>query len=770
MDRSDRLKKRIKISLLITLGCLLLYWAFCLPDDLFDSPTSTVVFDKDDYLLGARIAPDGQWRFPLADSVPFKFEAAILAYEDERFYKHWGVSVKAIARAVKQNISRGEVVSGASTITMQLMRMAGNRGERTYFKKIKEIFQATRAEVEFSKEEILNLYASNAPFGGNVVGLDAASWRYYQKPAFQLTWAEACALAVLPNAPGLIFPGRGIEDYQQKRDFLLKKLLKKKIIDKSTYEISLLEPLPDAPLKLPQEAFHLTSLADRKSNGEIVKTTVNRHLQARINHLLDKRMVSLNENQIQNAAVLVVQNSTGDVIAYVGNSNGSWNGSERANDMIRAARSSGSILKPFLYAQMLNLGMITPHELIPDIPTQYGDFAPKNFDETFSGAVKANEALSRSLNIPAVRMLHNYGVEFFYQDLQKWGFTTVNRGAEDYGLSLILGGAEISLWDLVNAYRTLALNCTDGEFSQIEYERETEKAPADNPINAASAWSTIKALEEVIRPEERSAWKAFGSSQKIAWKTGTSYGFRDAWAVGMNADYTIGVWVGNANGEGRPGLTGLNAAAPILFDIFNSFPAAKSFVEPVSDLSYESICSHSGMRANRNCSKTETREIPTSCSKNETCHFCKKVFLDAQGDHQVTAQCCPADSIVTESRFTLPPLQEWFYMKMNPSYQKIPPYSSDCFSSNENGKIKLIYPSPNSTVFLPREYDGEKERIVFKAVCDDPNSTLFWHLDESFQGSTSGIHHLEFDIDKGKHDITIWDEAGSDYSTTIVVD
>ncbi|MEM9052206.1 MAG: hypothetical protein AAGC47_09165 [Bacteroidota bacterium] len=238
----------------------------------------------------------------------------------------------------------------------------------------------------------------------------------------------------------------------------------------------------------------------------------------------------------------------------------------------------------------------------------------------------------------------------------------------------------------------------------------------------------------------------------------------------MNADYTIGVWVGNANGEGRPGLTGLNAAAPILFDVFNSFPATKTFTEPVSELSYESICTHSGMRANGNCSKTETREIPKSCSKNETCHFCKKVFLDAQGDHQVTAQCCPADSIVAEFRFTLPPLQEWFYIKMNPSYQKIPPYSPECFASNENGKIKLIYPSPNSTVFLPREYDGEKERIVFKAVCDDPNSTLFWHLDETFQGSTSGIHHLEFDIDKGQHDITIWDEAGSDYSTTIVVD
>ncbi|HKK40739.1 MAG TPA: penicillin-binding protein 1C [Cryomorphaceae bacterium] len=747
-----------------------LWWIFCLPATLFDLPTSTVLFDKNDQLLGARIADDGQWRFPPGDSVPKRFKTALLTYEDEGFDSHFGISVKAILRAIKQNLSEGEVVSGASTITMQVMRMAGNNRSRTYYRKIIEIAQAFRAEFRYSKSELLNLYASNAPFGGNVVGLDAASWRYYGKSAHQLTWAEASALAVLPNAPGLIYPGRSPEAFLKKRNFLLKKLLENGKISQISYELSLLEPLPDAPKRLPQEAFHLTALVAKTRKGQRVRTTVDPELQSRCNRALTNRLKLLRQNHIQNGAVLIVNNHSGEVLAYLGNAKGDWKTNEDANDMIQTPRSSGSILKPFLYAGLLNQGTILPQQLIPDIPTQYKDFAPKNFDETFSGAVKANEALSRSLNIPAVRMLNQYGVDYFYEDLQSWGFTSAHRGAANYGLSLILGGAEVKLWDLVQAYRILASNCSQGKADRINYESVEESIELPVQMSKASSWFTLEALKEVTRPEERSAWEAFGSTSQLAWKTGTSYGFRDAWAVGTNPDFTVGVWIGNANGEGRPGLTGLNAAAPVLFDVFNFLPTAEWFQEPFVGLMAEEVCIHSGMRAGKDCPKTKTTSIPESCASNELCGYCTTVHLNESGTMQVSAQCYPTNLMLAEKRFALPPLQEWFFMKNNPGYQGVPDFDPACHEESKNKNIRLIYPASASTIFLPREYTGTKEKVVFKAACTDPSAVLFWHLDENYCGSTSGIHHLEINIDRGVHDIAILDIAGNEFKTQIRVD
>lgn len=764
------MKPKIRTIAILIVALVGVWWIFCLPAKLFDSPTSTVIFDKENRLLGARIAQDGQWRFPAVDSVPERFKSAILTYEDQGFESHMGISLKAILRAIKQNLSEGEVVSGASTITMQLMRMAGENQPRTYLQKSLEMAQALRAELRYSKDEILNLYASNAPFGGNVVGLEAASWRYYQKSPQQLTWAEASALAVLPNAPGLIFPGRSPEAFLKKRNFLLRKLRSTGQIDRATYELSLLEPLPNAPRPLPLEAFHLTSLIEKNARGSRLKTTIDTGLQTRCNRVLRDRLNFLRQNHIQNGAILIVDNQTGGVLTYIGNAKGDWQSNEDANDMIQTPRSSGSILKPFLYAGLLNEGDILPQELVPDIPTHYRDFAPKNFDESFSGAVKADEALSRSLNIPAVRMLDQYGVDFFHEDLQDWGFTSVNRSAEHYGLSLILGGAEIKLWDLVQAYRTLALGCSRQNSEKIRLETEISGEDLSVPITPAAAYFTLKALREVTRPEERAAWEAFGSTAPLAWKTGTSFGYRDAWAVGTNPDYTVGVWIGNANGEGRPGLTGLNAAAPVLFDVLNFLPSGNWFQEPVRGLSQEVVCEHSGMRAGTDCPKTTETLIPSECSSNEWCTYCETVFLNAEKTQQVASQCYPVDLMVAEKRFILPPLEEWFYIKDNPAYQKVPPYHPDCFNSTENTKIRLIYPASESTIFLPREFTGTKEKVVFKAACTDPAATLFWHLDQNYCGTTTGIHHLALSLDEGIHEVAILDNTGSEYRTKVRVD
>jgi penicillin-binding protein 1C len=367
-------------------------------------------------------------------------------------------------------------------------------------------------------------------------------------------------------------------------------------------------------------------------------------------------------------------------------------------------------------------------------------------------------------------MLDEYGVDFFHSDLQEWGFTSVNRGAANYGLSLILGGAEIKLWDLVQAYRFLATSCSHGKSDQISYKSESEREELPIHINDVASWFTLEALKDVTRPEERSAWEAFGSTSQLAWKTGTSYGFRDAWAVGTSPDFTVGVWIGNANGEGRPGLTGLNAAAPVLFDVFNFLPTGNWFEEPHSGLFAQDVCAHSGMRVGKNCPTTNITAIPIQCTDNELCTYCETIHLNESKTKRVSAQCYPTHLMISEKRFVLPPLQEWFYTKKNPGYQKIPEYDPSCLNAAEAQKIQLIYPSSESTIFLPREFTGTKERIVFKAACTDPSAILFWHIDEKYCGSTNGIHHLEVEINKGVHSITILDNSGSEFKTGIRVD
>lgn len=449
------LRRKISIALAAVLLGMGVWWLFCLPAKLFNKPRSTHILDRNGQLIAAKIANDGQWRFPEADSVPTKFEACIIAYEDRRFYKHLGFSPAAVIRAAWQNITTGEVVSGASTLTMQAMRMARSPNPRSVFQKTIEIAWATRAEWKYSKEEILNLYASNAPFGGNVVGLETASWRYFNKPSYALSWSESAVLAVLPNAPGMIYPGRNPAELLRKRNMLLLTLHNSGIISEEDYNLALLEDLPTTPLPLPTNANHLLATASKKYDGKRIHSTIKQSLQSESTNILARRLESLRANHIKHGAILIADTETGEVLAYVGNGKSFGDNDGTANDMITTPRSSGSILKPFLYGAMIESGILTPRRLIPDIPTQYSGFAPKNYDESYSGAVAAEAALARSLNIPAVRMLRDFGIPNFHKTLNESGFTTIINPPSYYGLSLILGGAEVTLWDLVNAYRMM---------------------------------------------------------------------------------------------------------------------------------------------------------------------------------------------------------------------------------------------------------------------------------------------------------------------------
>ena len=430
-----------------------------LPDPLFDAPLSSILEARDGSLLGARIASDGQWRFPGRDTLPEKYAAAAIAFEDKRFRWHPGVDPLALARAAWTNLRAGKVVSGGSTITMQVIRMARGSPPRTYREKLVEAALALRLELGTGKDEVLALYAANAPFGGNVVGLEAAAWRYFGRGPADLSWAEAAMLAIIPNNPGAVHLGRNRAALLDKRNRLLRRLKEEGRIGGTELELALLEPLPEAPRPLPQGAPHLlqTLTSEDGGAGRRYGSALDPSLQRLVEDIVARQSRSLASLRIRHLAALVIDNRSFEVLAYVGNSR--WavgEGTGHAIDLIHRPRSTGSILKPLLFARMLDAGEILPETLVPDIPSHFAGYAPENYDREFRGAVPARAALARSLNVPAVWMLRRHGVDRFYDFLRAMGMTTLHRPPGDYGLTLVLGGAEGTLWDIASMYARLA--------------------------------------------------------------------------------------------------------------------------------------------------------------------------------------------------------------------------------------------------------------------------------------------------------------------------
>ncbi|MEL0455157.1 penicillin-binding protein 1C [Flavobacteriaceae bacterium SZ-1-7] len=766
--------KRNKIKSAIIFVLLIAYY-FCLPNQLFKVPTATVITSANNQLLGAQIADDGQWRFPQNDSVPEKFKTCIIQFEDAYFYKHPGFNPISIFKALRDNLKSGGVKRGGSTLTQQVIRLSRQNQKRTYFEKLIELILATRLEFRASKSQILAYYASNAPFGGNVVGLDAASWRYFNRNANQLSWAESATLAVLPNAPRLIYPGKNHEILLKKRNALLQKLLQNDLIDTLTYNLSNAEPLPQKPYPLPQIAPHLLQKIAQTHRGKHIQTTIKKPLQERVNHIVKTHYNQLSQNEIYNTAVLILDVKTRKVLTYVGNTPTDKT-HQKDVDIIDKPRSTGSILKPFLYAAMLDAGDMLPNTLVADVPTQFGNYNPENYSKTYDGAVPASWALSRSLNVPSVRMLQEFGLDRFHHYLKTLNLKDLKYNANHYGLSLILGGAESNLWDLCKSYAALSSTLnhfseTSSEYFSNEFCEPTflasetidfGKKTSDKVLfDAASIYLTYESLKEVNRPEGEESWEFFDGSKQIAWKTGTSFGFRDAWAIGTTKDYVVGVWVGNADGEGRPGLVGVQTAAPILFDVFDILPNSEWFSKPYDEMQEASICKKSGYRASPNCDDVEEKFIQMSGLKTKPCPYHVLVHLDKTEMYQVNSSCENISNITNKNWFVLPPLMAYYYKTKNPFYKPLPKFRSDCLGDNAI-TMEFIYPKENNTVFLPKDFDGTTNDLVLKIAHSKPDSTVFWYVDETYISNTKDIHELAIIPTKGKHLITAVDEFGNE--------
>ncbi|MFT3679564.1 MAG: penicillin-binding protein 1C [Ferruginibacter sp.] len=772
--RSLSNKTKIKLAVLFA---LLVWFYFSLPKVLFNAPVSYILEDKDSVLLNATIAADGQWRFPFNDDVPQKFTDCITTFEDKRFFYHPGVDPVAFSRAVIKNIKGKGNVQGGSTITMQVIRLSQKNSNRTIWNKLKESILAVRLECNYSKKKILALYASNAPFGGNVVGLDAAAWRYYGNSPNKLSWGQMATLAVLPNAPSLVHPGKNRDALLRKRNFLLDKLFAEKKMSASDCELAKQEPLPGVPLPLPQNATHLFQRFKKENGGLMpatkVVTTIDNALQKNVATILNQHQAVLKGNGINNACALVLDVETGNALAYVGNiSDRSNKEMESDVDVVAASRSPGSALKPVLYTAMLSDGLVLPNALIPDVPMQIGNYTPQNFDRGYDGAVPAANALARSLNIPAVKLLQQYKYQRFYEALKFCGITTLNRTAENYGLSLILGGCEVTMWDMAGVYASMARTLNHQTKNKGVLNSDDFHAPAylkqslgrrktTNPsFDATSIYFTFQAMKEVMRPGEEGLWQQFSSSQTIAWKTGTSFGFRDGWAIGITPKYVVAVWVGNTDGEGRPDLVGIKTAAPVLFDIFRLLPAVSWFQKPVYNFRYVPVCRQSGFRAGMDCSDVDTLFMPPNAVKSPLCPYHRMINLDASGVYRVTADCESPSTMQHKSWFVLTPAMEFYYKQKSADYKTLPPFKPGCELSDAGKTIEIIYPIPNAKIYVPLEINGERGKTVFTATHRRAGAKIFWSLDDQFLMTTQNFHQVALNPAVGKHVITLVDESG----------
>ena len=764
---------------------------FIVPRPLFDAPCSTLLYSREGELLGARIAPDGQWRFTQAGALPEKFAVCLVTFEDKRFFWHPGVDPLALARATRLNLRARGVVSGGSTITMQLARLARGNRNRNLWEKAVETLWALYLETTHSKRSILALYASHAPFGGNVVGIETAAWRYFGRAAADLSWAENATLAVLPNAPALIHPGRNREALKIKRDRLLLRLVECGVIERESYELACMEPLPGAPVPLPDEAPHLLERLAARAPGTRIETALEASLQRRVQYTANRYAQQYAANHIHNVAALVADVERGETLAYAGNV--SFPGDPRHGnsvDIIVSPRSTGSILKPFLYAGMLHDGMMLPGTLVSDTPLNIAGFMPHNYDRTFRGAVPARKALERSLNVPLVRMLSQYNTGRFMSLLQSYGMRTLRFPEAHYGASLILGGAEGTLWDMAGMYGSMARTLNHYRtYSGLYDARDihpltpfmappdrdpirsvADRRLSDKPLlSAAAIWFTCEAMSGLGRPEEEAEWHHFSSMKRIAWKTGTSWGGRDAWAVGITPRYVVAVWVGNASGEGRPGVTGVGNAAPVLFDIFSMLPDGGWFPFPYDETERMAICRRSGHKASPLCEPVDTLYMPLAGIATSLCPWHRLIHLSADGRWRVNASCETVDAMVAASWFVLPPSQAYYYRHYHADYRSLPPMRPGC-SEPYGNRIDIIYPEHNAILYLPKGFSGEREHFVFRAAHERPDAVLYWHLDDLYLGQTEKNHTMACAPEPGRHTLIVTDERGDERRVAFLVE
>lgn len=719
-----------------------------------------VILAADNSVMHTFLTHDEQWRFRLqAHEITPELQKAILFKEDKYFWQHPGVNVLAIGRAVVSNLSHLKRTSGASTITMQVARML-HPENRTYIHKMLEMFRALQLELHYTKREILIMYLNLVPYGGNIQGVKAASIMYFNKMPAQLSLAEITALSIIPNRPNSMVLGRNNAAIITQRNRWLTRFGAASLFPATVITDAIAEPLTayrhNAPSVAPQLAYRLRRQYPGVSE---IHTTIDTKVQQIAADLTSNYTQALKLANIHNAAVLIINNRTHAVSAYIGSSDFSDKAHQGEVDGIVAMRSPGSTLKPLLYAMCMDLGYITPKTIIADVPVNFQGYSPENYDLQFRGNLTIEDALRYSLNIPAVKLLNRAGVHAFTHKLTEAGFTSIANNRRKNGLSMILGGCGVRLEELTGLYASFA---NQGTYHPPIYVADSSNSyvKGNTPLLSAAASEMVTGiLKQLHRPDLPNLSDNTRDIPRIAWKTGTSYGRKDAWSIGYNERYTIGVWLGNFNGTGVAGLNGAGTATPLLFQLFNAIDprAGENWLDSAGNVSLRQVCSKSGMPPNDRCTELVLDYYIPGVSENTLCNHEIPVWVSPDESLSYCTTCLPTNGYKTTYYPNIPPDVAGYYEGTHIKYIKVPPHNPMC-SRVLDGVAPVITSLTHKLTYIILDKNSGKLQLACTAGNDVKQ--VYWYINDRFFASSGAAERLFFIPETNHVKISCSDDKG----------
>jgi penicillin-binding protein 1C len=754
-------QRTVKVVFAILLLIVVLDLLFPLPRK---KEFSKEIHAEDGTLLTAYLTSDDKWRLRTElEEVSLELIKAVVEKEDSWFYWHPGINPVSIFRALYTNLMNSETQLGASTITMQVARMLEPKN-RTYINKLGELFRALQLEIKYSKEEILELYLSLLPFGGNIEGVKSASYIYFNRPPGKLSLAQSIMLAVIPNDPNSLRLDRSNEEIVKNRNYWINKFKQEKIFSSADLKDALDEPVEKNRYAIPVTAPHFSNSVKDNFKGDILNTTLELSLQQTAENILLRNVRRVFYKGITNGAVLIIDNRNSSVVAYCGSADFYDESSFGQVNGITAIRSPGSTLKAALYAYAFDDGNLTPLMKFADIPTDFHGYQPDNYDLKFYGNVTTEFALVNSLNIPAVKLLEQVGMNNFVVFLENCGFNQIQKQKSKLGLSMILGGCGTNLQELTRLFSAFARK---GKLYQLNFILDEEEVNGEQIFSEASSYLIANILSGTSRSDIADL-SNYSKLPKFAWKTGTSYGKRDAWAIGFNPNYTIGVWMGNFNGVGSPNLSGAEAAVPLLFDLFNAidYDSDVKWFEVPEELITREVCSESGLVPTPFC-KNVTRDFAIKDqSHNDVCNIHKPVYVNLDETVQYCTGCLPSsDYKKTIYAVYEPELSVW--LSQNKSvYHKPPQHNPNCNAKFAEDGPKILSPSEDYEYFLEKNSGQE---ILLLAASDSRVKTHYWYVNEKFIKKTKPGERVFFIPEEKELKITCLDDKGRDGNVKVSI-
>lgn len=751
--------KGIKIGAIGIVALLLLFfllnWIFPVPDKI---EYSVIVTDNRGEVIHAYLTSDQKWRMKTTlEEISPLLRKTIVEKEDHYFYRHIGVNPFALTRALFKNIIRGKRTSGASTITMQVARALEPR-KRTYLNKLVEMFRAFQLEWKYSKDEILQLYLNLVPYGGNIEGVKSAAVLYFKKNPDHLSLAEITALSIIPNRPSSLVPGKNNELIIKERNKWLNKFASENIFTRQEIQDALAEPLDVKRNAAPQWVPHLANKL--KSSGlDNIPTTINLNTQFQIEKITADYVRALQLQNIHNAAVVVIDNANHQVISYVGSADFKDTTDDGQVNGASAIRQPGSTLKPLLYGLCIDAGLMTPKSVINDVAISYEGYSPENYDRQFNGYVTMEYALEHSLNIPAVKSLRAYGTDRFINKLASCDFKQVRKDQRKLGLSMILGGCGSSLEELTGMYTVFAHEGTYYPIQYLQPKDKTSTTRSEKILSPAATFMINETLSKVNRPDFPLNWQSTERMPKIAWKTGTSYGRRDAWSIGYNKKYTVGVWVGNFSGIGVPGLSGATVATPLLFRVFNSidYDSDQEWFTQPADCDTRQVCSETGMVPNDFCTHLSTDYFIPLVSSAGKCDNREEMMLSADGKIAYCRICAPATGYRKKWFRKVSPDMQQYFDDHRIAYEKIPPHNPDCEKLFREGGPVITYPKSGTEYLISKK---NPEPLLLSCNVGNDVGKVYWYINNRFYKTAEARSKQFFVPEEGPVKISCTDDKG----------